>query len=105
VSVFPDGPTGRSVAYFTNLLRAASVKPEPTSAVPGTSDHGQMRAVDFVVVRPGGQIVADTKSATIQVIWKLGGWEAKLVAAAAGTKLIGPLQHPYEPWHWRLARS
>ena len=52
-----------------------------------------------------GQIVADTKSATIQVIWKLGGWEAKLVAAAAGTKLIGPLQHPYEPWHWRLARS
>lgn len=105
VSVFPDGPTGRSVVYFTNLLRAAPVKPEPTSAVPGTSDHGQMRAVDFVVVRPGGQIVADTKSATIQAVWKLGGWEAKLVAAAACTKLIGPLQHPYERgtggWHGR----
>lgn len=105
VSVFPAAPTARSVSYFTSLLRAAPVKPEPTSAVPGTSDHGQMRAIDFVVVRPGGQIVADTKSATIQSVWKSGGWEAKLIAAASGTKLIGPLPHPYEPWHWRLART
>jgi hypothetical protein len=28
------------------------------------------------------------------------GWEAKLIAACAGTKLKGPLKKPYEPWHW-----
>jgi hypothetical protein len=104
-SLFSNVATGPGAAYFTNLLRAAQVDPEPTSAAPGTSDNGQMRAVDFVVVGPGGQTVADTKSASIQAVWKSGGWEAKLVAAASGTKLIGPLKHPYEPWHWRLART
>jgi hypothetical protein len=71
----------------------------------GTTSGRWMRAVDFVVVRIGGHIVADTKSPSIQAIWKIGGWEAKLVAAASGTKMIGPLKHPYEPWHWRLART
>lgn len=103
--VFPEMPTGRSVGYFTNLLRIAAVNPEPTSAGPGTSDHGQMRAVDFVVARTGGHVVAETNTSTIQSVWKAGGWEVKLMSAASGTKLIGPLKHPYEPWHWRLERK
>ena len=37
-------------------------------------------------------------------VWKRDGWEAKLVAAATGIQLVGPLMHPYEPWHWRLTR-
>ncbi len=64
-----------------------------------------MRAVDFVVKHSsGGRIVAGTISSSIATVWKLGGWEAKLIAAASGSKLIGPLKHPYEPWHWRLPR-
>jgi hypothetical protein len=99
---FPDAPSGHSVAYFANILRTWQVIPEPTSAAPGTSDHGQMRAVDFVVIAASGRIVADTKSSTIAPVWKIGGWERKLIAAAAGTSLVGPLKMPYEPWHWRL---
>lgn len=101
---FPDIPNGKSVAFFTNMLKLAAVTPEPTSAAPGTSDHGQMRAVDFVVMRTSGALVAGTNSSSIPTIWKRGGWEAKLIAATAGTHLVGPLQHPYEPWHWRMAR-
>jgi hypothetical protein len=103
-SRFSDVPTRPSLAAFTFKLKGAPVHPEPTSAAPGVSDHGQMHAVDFVV-RGGGRIVANVDSGTIQTVWKAGGWEAKLIAAASQTKLIGPLQHPYEPWHWRLARS
>ena len=99
---YPTPPTGAGVAKFTSVLRFSSVSPEPSSAAPGTSDHGQLRAVDFVVLR-GGKLVADTQTAQIQTVWKLDGWEGKLIAAAAGTKLVGPLKFPYEPWHWRLA--
>lgn len=100
---FPDAPTSAAIASFNYLLRLAAVTPEPTSAAPGTSDHGQMRAVDFVVMRTSGALVAGTKSSSIASVWKQGGWEAKLIAATTGTHLIGPLKHPYEPWHWRLA--
>jgi hypothetical protein len=102
---YPNPPTGESIAVFNYTLRVSIVKPEPTSAAPGTSDHGQMRAVDFVVMRSSGALVAGTKSSSIASVWKQGGWEAKLMAATAGTQLVGPLQHPYEPWHWRLTRA
>lgn len=95
-------PTATSVAAFATVLRGARVSPEPSSAAPGTSDHGQLRAVDFVVLR-GGTLIAGTETAHIQGRWKADGWERKLIAATAGTKLVGPLKMPYEPWHWRLA--
>jgi hypothetical protein len=98
---YPMPPNGASVATFTHTLRFASVNPEPSSAAPGTSDHGQLRAVDFVVMR-AGKLVADTQTAQIPTVWKHDGWEKKLISAAAGTKLVGPLPFPYEPWHWRL---
>jgi hypothetical protein len=99
---FPDPPTGVAAVIFSHKLRNAAVNPEPSSAAPGTSDHGQGRAVDFVVMR-GGTKVADTDTAQIAPVWKHGGWERRLIAAAAGTNLVGPLSHPYEPWHWRIA--
>lgn len=98
---YPDQPTDQSIGKFTTALRKYKPQPEPTSAAPGTSDHGQLRAVDFVVLEKGRQ-VAGTTSSTIDTVWKKGGWEAKLIAACAGSKLVGPLQNPYEPWHWRL---
>jgi D-alanyl-D-alanine carboxypeptidase len=100
---YPKAPTGTMVAQFRESLRAATVTPEPSSAAPGTSDHGQMRAVDLVVVK-GSTTVAGTETARIESVWKAQGWEAKLIAATAGTMLVGPLKHPYEPWHWRLGR-
>jgi len=79
------------------------VKPEPTSAAPGTSDHGQMRAVDFVVMK-NGKTIADVVSSTIIPNWRVPGWEKALIDAASTTKLKGPLPTPYEPWHWWLPR-
>lgn len=89
------------VRVFSQKLRDTAVSPEPTNAAPGTSDHGRGMAVDFVVMK-GETIVAPIKKSAVQPIWKIGGWEAKLVKACAGTRLRGPLQHPYESWHWWL---
>lgn len=95
-------PDADDMESFVPLLQNSTVNPEPTSAAPGTSDHGQLRAVDFVVYQ-GNALVAGTNSSSIVPVWKAQGWEQKLMAATKNTGLIGPLQHPYEPWHWRLA--
>lgn len=70
-------------------------------AAPGLSAHGQGRAFDFQIERRG-QIVAgfDAESAGKQ--WDAAGWTRKLHAAvvASGEPFSGPLQSPYEPWHY-----
>jgi hypothetical protein len=73
----------------------------PCNAAPGTSDHGQVKAVDFVVMQ-GSRLVAGTSRSTIAAQWTAPGWAQRLVEATAGTRLRGPLRHPYEPWHWSL---
>jgi hypothetical protein len=90
-----------SVTRFSPILQNHKVHPEPTSAAPGTSDHGQLRAIDFVVLR-AGTLIAGTNTSSITTVWRAQGWEKKLIAATAHTGLIGALQTPYEPWHWRL---
>jgi hypothetical protein len=99
---FPMPPDADSLKKFTPFLQDAGVHPEPTSAAPGTSDHGQLRAVDFVVYQ-GRTVIAGTDTSSIPTVWKAQGWEQKLIQATKQTGLIGPLQSPYEPWHWRLA--
>lgn len=89
------------VESFARWLRRRPVDPEPGNAAPGTSDHGQVRAVDFVVMR-GGRVVAGTSRARIPMEWTDSGWAQRLVEATAGTGLRGPLRVPYEPWHWSL---
>jgi hypothetical protein len=100
---FPRPVTKDSVQEFRMRLHDVKVFPEPTNAAPGTSDHGRMKAVDFVVMQ-GEERVATTNADPkyIQQVWKAGGWEQKLMDAVVGTPLIGPLQNPYEPWHYRL---
>jgi hypothetical protein len=98
---YQEPPDGTSTRAFMAYLRRVEVKPEPTSAAPGISDHGQMRAVDFVV-RRGGLIVAGTETVRISGDWERTGLERKLQRATSGTKLVGPLKHPHEPWHYRL---
>jgi hypothetical protein len=89
------------VVDFSLWLTKAGVNPEPGNAAPGTSDHGQVKAVDFVVMQ-GGRVVAGTSRSTIETDWTASGWAAKLATATARTLLVGPLKHPYEPWHWAI---
>lgn len=99
--VYAEAPDSVSTKAFLAYLRNSEVKPEPTSAAPGVSDHGQMRAVDFVVKR-GNLIVAGTDTPRIASDWERTGFDRKLKQATSGTSLVGPLQHPREPWHYRL---
>lgn len=94
-------PRASKVQSVAAWLRDRPIHPEPGNAAPGTSDHGQVKAVDFVVVQ-GSQMIAGTSTATIATKWTAPGWAERLAAAVKGTRLKGPLAHPYEPWHWSL---
>jgi hypothetical protein len=100
-STYPDACGGPGVASFATVLKNATVSPEPTNAAPGTSSHGIGGAVDFTVWK-GSLLVAGTVTSAIKPEWQDTGWDAKLKAAITGTKLKGPLQNPFEPWHWSL---
>jgi hypothetical protein len=60
--------------------------------------------VDFIVKR-GSETIADTKVSQIESVWRAKGWEQKLIEACQGSGLAGPLQNPYEPWHWVLSEE
>lgn len=70
-------------------------------AAPGLSAHGQERAFDFQVTHHG-QVIAGTDAARAHRQWDAAGWTQKLHAAVsiAGNRFVGPLQSPYEPWHY-----
>jgi hypothetical protein len=92
-----------AVARFRAFLRQCEVHPEPTSAAPGTSDDEQMDAIDFVVLQ-GCHEIAGTQSRAMRNRWDDEGWTQKLEDAVkqSNSILIGPLLHPYRPWHYRL---
>jgi len=60
-------PAVQSSAEFSNFLETYRFGrgQEPTNAAPGLSDHGQMKAVDFIIYQ-GGKKVADIKQAMIK---------------------------------------
>jgi hypothetical protein len=70
-------------------------------AAPGLSAHGQGRAFDFAVARDG-RTVAGLEAASAPATWDGAGWTRKLHQAvvASGKPFVGPLQSPYEPWHY-----
>lgn len=86
-------------------LRRALIEWQPSSpaplAAPGLSAHGQGRAFDFQVERRG-QVIAGVDVASAHRQWDAAGWTKKLHAAVsvAGNHFVGPLQAPYEPWHY-----
>ena len=94
----------KAVMQLEEFLASYVPEPTPTIAAPGLSPHGQMRAVDFQVHRRD-TIVAGTRTATIATDWDAAGWTAKLAEAVreAGTRFIGPLESPREPWHYSYA--
>ncbi len=70
-------------------------------AAPGLSAHGQGHAYDFQVVQ-NGHVIAGTNVASAHHQWDAAGWTQKLHEAVkiAGNHFAGPLQSPYEPWHY-----
>ncbi len=68
-------------------------------AAPGISRHGQLRAIDFQIMKDGA-VVAPTDTATVGRNWDQPGWTRKLQSATEGTRFRGPLRSPYEPWHY-----
>ena len=93
----PAEPT--SVQRFRKFLTGWRPPVAAALAAPGISRHGQLRAVDFQIMK-GNAIVALTDTATVKRNWDAPGWTEKLQAAVAGGKFRGPLQSPYEPWHY-----
>ena len=89
------------LARFLAFLHAFEPKRHPTVAVPGLSQHGQLRAFDFRVSR-GGRVIAGASTSSIRTAWDDAGWTAKLCEAilAVSPKFEGPLLQPYEPWHY-----
>lgn len=97
-----------SSAPTADALRAALTRWNSATsaalAAPGLSAHGQGRAFDFAVTRGGG-MVAGLVAATAHSQWDDAGWTRRLHAAvtASGKPFVGPLQSPYEPWHYAYA--
>lgn len=86
---------------FIPFLREFEPKHVPTVAVPGLSQHGQLRAFDFRVMR-GSRVIAGASTRTISSAWDKAGWTMRLCEAieAASGRFEGPLAEPYEPWHY-----
>lgn len=100
-SSWPDSPSPRDIARFTRLVASTGVSRTPTAAVPGFSLHGTGRAFDFIVYK-GDEIIAGADAASARRVWDKPGWTKKLRDAitAVSDRFDGPLQAPYEPWHY-----
>jgi hypothetical protein len=96
----PDAAAVRSALIEWQPAVAAAL------AAPGLSAHGQARAFDFQIEH-AGQVIAGLDAATARRAWDAAGWTGKLRAAVtrAGERFAGPLQSPYEPWHYAWATA
>ena len=95
-----DSPAeAESVERFKKFLTGWRPPTAAALAAPGISRHGQLRAIDFQIMKDGA-VVAPTETATVKRYWDTPGWTEKLQAAMSGTKFRGPLRSPYEPWHY-----
>ena len=79
--------------------------PKPTSAAPGLSEHGRLKAIDFVILK-GHVVIAktNTEKEILDQQWETPGWTRKLKEAVTQSQsvLTGPLKSPYEPWHYTI---
>src|ERR1700690_4278584 len=100
--------TGNPTTPNTDQLKKELIEWNPNVATalaaPGLSMHGQGRAFDFQIERDG-QVIAGVDVALASQQWDAAGWTQKLRAAVsvAGNHFAGPLESPYEPWHYAYA--
>ena len=101
--LFPLAPDSIATQRFSHFLTTYRPKEGriPTVAVPGLSKHGQLRAFDFKV-KKGRRLIAGTTTRTINSKWERPGWTDKLREAifTVSDRFEGPLDVPYEPWHY-----
>jgi hypothetical protein len=100
----PVKPTADQVKAFTKFLRQSSPGTIMV-ATPGLSDHGHANAVDFTVREADSDtVIAGASKAHIEQNWDKDGYTKALKDAvtAAGDRFEGPLQSPYEPWHYTI---
>jgi hypothetical protein len=95
-------PDKASVDRFAKFLAQWRPPIAAALAAPGLSRHGQLRAIDFQIMK-GGAVVAGTEVASARRTWDAQGWTKKLNAATIGSRFVGPLQSPHEPWHYEYA--
>lgn len=98
-SAYPAQPSEASTKQFREFLRGWYPAQAAALAAPGLSLHGQLRAIDFAVLKDG-KIVAPTTLVAAETVWQAEGWSEKLKRATADTSFVGPLQVPNEPWHY-----
>jgi hypothetical protein len=104
-SSFSETPVAASLAQFRSFLLTTRVPVTPTAAVPGFSQHGQLRAFDFIIWAGDTAIVAGADAGSARLLWDNSGWSDKLKGAIASVsdKFEGPLAAPHEPWHYAYA--
>jgi hypothetical protein len=97
---FPAGTTPSAAPLRARLMAWSPPSAAPLAA-PGLSAHGQGRAFDFQIEHEG-RPVAEFDAASARRQWDAAGWTRKLHAAvvASGKPFSGPLESPYEPWHY-----
>lgn len=95
-----DSPdSAEAVEHFKKFLMSWRPVTAAALAAPGISRHGQLRAIDFQIMKDGA-IVAPPETVTVKRNWDTPGWTEKLRVAMEGSSFRGPLQSPYEPWHY-----
>lgn len=104
-TTWPETPDKRALSRFQGFLAKTKIPIVPTVAVPGFSQHGQLRAFDIVILS-GDRIVAGTDAGSVRSVWDASGWTKKLKEAidSANIHFSGPLHSPYEPWHYEFVR-
>lgn len=101
-SDYPKVPTEAHVERLAKFLRYWRPRSAAAHAAPGLSAHGQLKAIDFAVYKEG-KVVAPTTLTAADAVWKRDGWAAKLKQATLGTRFVGPLESPDEPWHYEYS--
>jgi hypothetical protein len=99
--LFPKGAAPPSANQIRSALSDWKPRVAATLAAPGLSAHGQGRAFDFQIEHDG-KTVAGFEASSARRQWDANGWTRKLHAAvaASGKPFVGPLESPYEPWHY-----
>lgn len=98
-SHYPDQPDTAALDRLAQFIHQWPPPRAAALAAPGLSKHGQLRAIDFAILKDG-KIVVPTNLAAAEPVWERQGWSEKLKRATVDTPFTGPLQTPNEPWHY-----
>jgi hypothetical protein len=101
-TTFKEQPDTDGLARFRQFLSGFTIPAVPTAAVPGFSQHGQLRAFDFIIWAGDTAIAAGADAGNARAVWDNSGWTDKLNEAinTVSSSFEGPLMSPHEPWHY-----